>query len=262
MATSRPSISRPPSVEVDKRDTAMSDASTERHPSLSDGALLSPPATQCECVGGSSGHGGTASLNALAFFYRLRKRPMQRLQAFLSEEDNRSRVWRDLARSGRQLKANRHGVLGIGVGEYAERELQLLSDRIVYEHTTTRTKSKEIAFTDIAYVRGVGGSRTSRWMIKVNHGPDYHFTADSPKSRNAWVWCVRNNVEAAQRRAALETAHGSVGWREGVHSSGHDAFTGQLDSTSLASPVKCRSVTALPKLSEGLAEGCKCGRWE
>ena len=243
-------ISKPTSLKV---ETPQSTRHTEK--------LLWSPCGDGACKAGTPGKGG-ATLMAMAFFYRLRRRSMQRLQEFLSEGDNRSRAWRDMKWSGRQYKANRHGVCGLFVGEWGERNLHLRSDGIVYEHTSGDPKPKEIAFSEIAFVRAVRGLRSHRWLIKVQHGPDYLFSAASPKARNAWVWCVRNNVEAERRRVALIAAQESVAWRR-VHSFGYGP---QLLDSSLAAPVKCRPITALPKLAEGLAEGCHrcgaCGGWE
>ena len=248
---SRLKVETPQSTRhTEKRDTATNAASSE-------GALLWSPCGDGACEAGTPGKGG-ATLMAMAFFYRLRRRSMQRLQ----EGDNRSRAWRDMQWSGRQYKANRHGVCGLFVGEWGERNLHLRSDGIVYEHTSGDPKPKEIAFSEIAFVRAVRGLRSHRWLIKVQHGPDYLFSAASPKARNAWVWCVRNNVEAERRRVALIAAQESVAWRR-VHSFGYGP---QLLDSSLAAPVKCRPITALPKLAEGLAEGCHrcgaCGGWE
>ena len=256
-------ISKPTSLASRlKVETPQSTRHTEKHntstnTTSSEGALLWSPCGDGACKAGTPGKGG-ATLMAMAFFYRLRRRSMQRLQ----EGDNRSRAWRDMQWSGRQYKANRHGVCGLFVGEWGERNLHLRSDGIVYEHTSGDPKPKEIAFSEIAFVRAVRGLRSHRWLIKMQHGPDYLFSAASPKARTAWVWCVRNNVEAERRRVALIAAQESVAWRH-VHSFGHGP---QLLDSSVASPVKCRPITALPKVAEGLAEGCHrcgaCGGWE
>lgn len=96
-----------------------------------------------------------ASLKAVAWLVRLRKTPQRQLQHYISQGDNRGKLWRDIERSAPspsapqpvsqplspsapqacrssvQVKMTRHG---INEGRGEKRELQLLPDGLMYEH--------------------------------------------------------------------------------------------------------------------------------
>uniref|UniRef100_A0A7S3U473 PH domain-containing protein n=1 Tax=Emiliania huxleyi TaxID=2903 RepID=A0A7S3U473_EMIHU len=191
-----------------------------------------------------------ASLKAVAWLVRLRKTPQRQLQHYISQGDNRGKLWRDIERSSVQVKMTRHG---INEGRGEKRELQLLPDGLMYEHEGGK-KPKSIPYSAIEYVHAVGGAKSRRWRIKMKNGKDLDFTAPSVDCRNAWVWSVRNNVETYARRFCLEEAHGTAAWRDGVHNHGVDDVANQFEATSLASPVNVRPMQKLGKVAEGREE--------
>ena len=148
------------------------------------GRSLALPGEEEEAEVGE-GH-GAGMAKVMSFLVKLKKLPMEHLTQYMSDKQNRNKIWRTIESSRNQKKVARKGIaMGIGVGVEYDRILELHGKGITYTHEDG-TLPKTISFHDVRYVGAVGGGRSSRWKIvmKDEKQPCYEFAADTVKARD------------------------------------------------------------------------------